>query len=317
MATTLKVLTMNMANYDDHGSWDIRANVFASLISDRQPDVVLFQEVRFNPDQPETKLTYQNMAEQVLFILQSKNFYRGAYHTHIPVERIPLPPGNAGFTVPTPIALSPIAQTLEWEGLSIISKFWIKETGCCWLSPPNQIITDLNTRATQYAAVDVSNGIGPETLIYFFNTHFAYNTNDAVSNVNATLTYIKKIVDINKDYFLLAGDFNMEPGSQPIQLLNSTGYLTDMWYHFWPVSPGYTYPSTQPIKRIDYMYLSTPLLQKAVSIYITGNRPDPTSGQFASDHYGLISTFNNPANSSSKEEDDHLEDSFVFVKKED
>jgi len=292
---SFKVLTLNMANYDDHPNWTNRVALFVSVIADKQPDIILFQEVRFNPDQPDTKRTYQNMAEQVLSVLQSKNFYRGAYHTHVPIERIPLSPSNAGFNVPSPASLSPIGRTIEWEALSIISKFWIKETGCCWLSPPSVFTNDLNTRATQYATIDFSNtGQGP--FLYVFNIHFSTDVNDAINNVNTTLSYIQKIVNVNQDFFLLAGDYNMEPGSAPINILNNTGYLTDMWYHFWPATSGYTYPSTNPIKRIDYLYLSTPLLQRATSIYIAANRPDNT-GLYASDHFGLLSSFNNLANS--------------------
>jgi len=302
-----KVMTINMANYDDHGSWSNRVILLASVISDKQPDIILFQEVRFNPDQPDTKKTYQNMAEEVLALLQNKGFYRGAYHAYIPVERIPLPPGNLGFNVPSPAALSPLGQSIEWEALSIISKFWIKETGCCWLASPTTPINDLNTRATQYAAIDFSNGQGP--TLYVFNIHFSTNVSDAINNANATIAYIKKIVNINQDYFLLAGDFNMEPGQAPITILNNTGYLTDMWNNFWPVSPGYTYPSTRPIKRIDYIFLSSKLLPKAASIYVTANRPDPGSGVYPSDHFGLLSTFN----SLTPTLEDPLLDDFVIV----
>jgi len=297
---SISVLTLNMANYDDHLYWSNRVALFASVIADKQPDIILFQEVRFNPDQPDTKKTYQNMAEEVLAVLQSKNFYRGAYHTHIPIERIPLPSFDNGFNVPCPAALSPIGQTIEWEALSIISKYWIKETGCRWLTSPNTPTNDLNTRATQYATIDLSNVQGP--LLYVFNIHFSTDTNDAINNANTTLSYIQKI-----DYFLLAGDFNMEPGSTPIGILNNSGFLTDMWYHFWPATPGNTFPSNNPIKRIDYIFLSTPLLQKASSIYICANRPD-TTGVYASDHFGLISTFSNV------QEDSFLED-FVIVNK--
>jgi len=288
-----KVMTINMANYDDHGNWPNRVKLFVSVISDKQPDIIIFQEVRFNPDQPDTKKTYQNMAEEVLSLLQNSNMYRGAYHTHIPVERIPLAPGNLGYNVPTPAALSPLNTTIEYEALSIISKYWIKETGCCWLASPNTVLNDLNTRATQYAAIDMSNGQGP--LLYVFNIHLSTDVNDAINNANETIAYIRKLVDVDKDYFLLAGDFNMEPPQAPITILNSTGYLTDMFYHFWPVSPGYTYPSLNPIKRIDYMFLSSQLLQKASSIYITANRPD-TTGVYASDHFGLLATFNTLTN---------------------
>lgn len=39
----LKVMTYNMANYDDHGDWVARRALFVSLIVAEQPDVILFQ----------------------------------------------------------------------------------------------------------------------------------------------------------------------------------------------------------------------------------------------------------------------------------
>jgi len=65
MANLLKVMMYNMANYDNHAQWPTRSQMFAQVIMEKQPDIILFQEVRFNPDQPNTKVNYQNMAEEV------------------------------------------------------------------------------------------------------------------------------------------------------------------------------------------------------------------------------------------------------------
>jgi len=281
-----------MANYDDHPHWPVRADMFSQLIMSTQPDIILFQEVRFNPDETDTKSNYQNMAEEVLAILQKKNQYRGAYHVHMPVERIPLAPEDMGYNVPSPASKSPLFQTIEWEGLSIISRLYIKETGSICLTPPNKFDGDLNTRATQYAAIDLSNGIGPENLLFVFNTHFAYTLSDAMQNVSETMKYIKRFSDVSKGSYLLAGDFNMEPGSDPINLLDNSNDFIDLWNHLWgSQSKGYTFPSENPIKRIDYIYVSPTLVSFAANIYVCGNIPDPT-GIYTSDHLGLIATFN-------------------------
>jgi len=39
----LKVVTYNMANYDDFGNWPARRQQFVDLITKEQPDVILFQ----------------------------------------------------------------------------------------------------------------------------------------------------------------------------------------------------------------------------------------------------------------------------------
>jgi len=312
MARPLKVMTYNMANYDDHLHWPTRADMFSQVIMSTQPDIILFQEVRFNPDEIDTKANYQNMAEEVLAILQQKNQYRGAYHVHVPVERIPLAPDDAGYTVPSPASLSPLHRSMEWEGLSIISRLFIKETGTVWLTPPNKMGGDLNTRATQYAAIDLSDGNGTENLIYVFNTHFAYVVPDAMQNVSDTMSYIRRFKDISKGYYLLAGDFNMEPGSAPINLLDESDDFIDLWPHLWGTQQGYTFPSTKPIKRIDYIYVSPTLLNLAQSIYVCGNIPDPLN-IYTSDHLGLITTFNINVDSKFVVDSDELIDGFVLV----
>jgi len=289
---SLKVMTYNVANYDDHVYWTNRIELFAQVIVNTDPDIILLQEVRFNPDQSNTKADYQNMAEQVLAALQRNSHYSGAYHTHLPVERMPLAPDDLGYNVPSPAALSPLHRTIEWEGLSIISRLWIKEIGCLWLTPPNKIEGDRNTRATQYAAIDLTNGSGPEKLLFVFNSHFAYVVADAMQNVQESISYIKRYSTISKGYYLLAGDFNMEPGSAPINLLDQDPDFVDMWVRIWGTqSAGLTFPSNNPIKRIDYIYVSPTLSGLADTISVCGSTPDPITGVYTSDHLGLVATF--------------------------
>jgi len=313
MANLLKVMTYNMANYDDHAQWPTRSQMFSQVIMEKQPDIILFQEVRFNPDQPNTKVNYQNMAEEVLAILQKKNQYRGAYHVHLPVERIPLAPDDLGYNVPSPASLSPLYQTIEWEGLSIISRMFIQETGCLWLTPPNKFDGDRNTRATQFAAIDLANGIGTANLFYVFNSHFAYDVYDAMQNVTVTMDYIRRFATVSKGNYLLAGDFNMEPGSAPINLLDQSTDFVDLWRRVWGVQAGYTFPSTNPIKRIDYIYVSPTLASLAKTIVVCGNVPDPASGVYTSDHLGMVATFNIPISSKVVVDSDELLNDFVLV----
>jgi len=308
-------MTFNMANYDDHPNWSVRVGLFVQILTDKQPDVVLFQECRFNPDQPQTKSSYQNMAEQVLATLQSHGQFLGAYHHHVPIERIPLASDSNGFDVPSPASQSPLGKTIEWEALSIISKFWIKETGCLWLTSPQKVSGDLNTRATQYAALDLSNGSSTPNLFYVFNAHFAYVVDDAVQNVQTTIEYIRRFIPTSNGNYLLAGDFNMEPGSQPVNLLDNSGDLVDLWKYIWgSEGNGYTYPSTGPVKRIDYIYTSPLMVKKTKNIFLCGTSPDTTSGTFASDHYGLIVTFALPTKSHYiVDEEDDIVNGFYLV----
>jgi len=133
-----------------------------------------------------------------------------------------------------------------------------------------------------------------------------------MQNVSQTMEYIRRFSEISKGYYLLAGDFNMEPGSNPINLLDNSNDFKDLWSHLWGTqSQGLTFPSTKPIKRIDYIYVSPTLLNFAESIYVCGNIPD-SLGIYTSDHLGLIATFNN-VESKSVIDSDELIDGFVLV----
>ncbi len=43
-----RLMTFNIANYDDHGEWPTRRKLIASLIERERPDVIALQELRHN-----------------------------------------------------------------------------------------------------------------------------------------------------------------------------------------------------------------------------------------------------------------------------
>ena len=62
----MKILTWNLANYDDHLNWEIRRKLIVKEIAKYQPDVLALQEVRYNSQHPSTQDSHLNMAEQIL-----------------------------------------------------------------------------------------------------------------------------------------------------------------------------------------------------------------------------------------------------------
>ncbi len=78
----------------------------------------------------------------------------------------------------------------------------------------------------------------------------------------------------------IVGDFNGRPGDPEIEMLRAAG-LADV-LDLAGVEPGYTFPSYQPIKRIDYIWISPDL---AVSGAGAAVPPSP-----ASDHLPVVAT---------------------------
>ena len=110
----MKIVSWNIANYDDHPKWITRKNLIADEIIKAEADIIALQEVRFNKDHPSTKATHLNSAEQILTQLQSKNKFMEAKILTQPAMYF----NPTGF----------------WEGLSIISKNDIMETGAMFHS---------------------------------------------------------------------------------------------------------------------------------------------------------------------------------------
>lgn len=110
MTHNLTVVTYNLANYDDHRNWDKRLQLFVTLITANNPDIILFQETRMNPDQPSSRSSCQDMAQQVLFQLQKTGTYLTAQCINAPIAYYPF---NT-YTVPAPSNITPNRQFCEW-----------------------------------------------------------------------------------------------------------------------------------------------------------------------------------------------------------
>ena len=100
---TYKVLSLNMANYNDHPYWDQRAEEIAQIIASAEPDLVALQEPRFDTDVQSTMKSYQNAAEQVLYLLNFKyNSFQGAYVTTQPLMHYPTQASLLRGSAPVP-----------------------------------------------------------------------------------------------------------------------------------------------------------------------------------------------------------------------
>ncbi len=278
----MKAVTLNLANYDDDSDWDQRAEMIAEVLIDLDADLVAFQEVRFNPDQPSTSASYQNMAEQVLHAIRQSEggeAWEGTTIVTQPAMYYPQIDGEENpWEYPQPSTDEDDAQ--EWEGLTILSRDGVFETGSVFLSQ-SEGCTDNNRRITQYAATK-----GFDEPLHFFNTHFAFREEVCrESNAEETLAYMSRF----DGFQLLVGDLNAEPDDPALQLLRDAG-LVDLWQELQGNDPGYTYASDDPTKRIDYCWANQALAVQATGIELIATQP-AANGVYASDHFGLCVTF--------------------------
>ena len=166
----MKIISWNIANYDDHPKWITRKNLIAAEIIKADADIIALQEVRFNRDHPSTKATYLNTAEQILTQLQSKNVLLDAKIITQPAMHYK----PVGF----------------WEGLSIISKDDVIETGAIFHSYIHNS-ADLNKRITQYS-VAVSNNF----VFFLFNTHFSNDETNLRSNIGEVMSGVPSVIPL-------------------------------------------------------------------------------------------------------------------------
>lgn len=263
----LNVITLNAANYDDVGNWEKRKEMICNTISSNDADIVALQEIRFDAHQESTKLSYQNMGEQILTELSTFNTYENSSIVYQWAQYYE----NGSTTQQI---------TTTWEGLAVISRRPIVETGTMFLSMPENS-GDKNHRITLYTACYPDSG----GVFYLFNTHFAvydWCPTCVTLNVTETVKYMNRFGSFSR---LLVGDLNATPDNPEIQRLAESGFI-DVWANQHPQDSGYTYPSKNPQKRIDYVWADKALAESVKSVELICTQPDACV--YASDHVGLL-----------------------------
>ena len=253
----MKILSWNIANYDDHPHWEVRKKLIVTEILRTEPNVIALQEVRFNSEHPSTKEYHLNSAEQILCDLQSQGRYLNSQI----------------LTQPAMYYKSPTF----WEGLSIIADCDIIETGSIFHSLL-QNTSDSNKRITQYTVCK-----SKDFAFSLLNTHFSYDSQNIQTNVIETVDFLKRF---QSHPCLLFGDMNAE--IQELRKLSLSG-MTDVWSKLKSDKLGLSYPSSNPVKRIDYCWANEQAANKIKNIEQVGTTPDK-GGIFASDHFGTLVT---------------------------
>eukprot|EP00759_Apiculatamorpha_spiralis_P052840 PhF_6_TR6033/c0_g1_i2/m.8708 len=280
----LKLMAFNSANYDDHEGWTTRLELILDGIQQEAPDVICLSEIRLNPDSPYSSANYQNMAEQILMGLNNRGLYNGAKVVVTPFMYYPIVGYQEEYACPK--SLSKDQQTHYWEGLAVISKLPVGQSGQLYMPKP-ATGTDLNFRGTQHVVVTLPDGVNQ---LHVFNTHFGLDQGTLDYNAKATLSYMAPYVTGTNALSVLVGDMNADPTNNAIRSLKFAG-LADVWAQLNPKDPGYTIPSDSPSTRIDYIWASRSVSKGAQTMQLMYTKPDPTTGLYASDHLGVVATF--------------------------
>ena len=255
----MKIITWNMANYDDHANWEVRKKLIAAELIKEKPDMIALQEVRFNAANPSTKESYQNTAEQVFDLLQEDDAFAGYELVVQPVMHYPATPKHT-----------------FWEGLAIISRYEIPHHGFIkYQQDPSN--PDTNKRGVLYGIVQL-----PEEDLCIANTHFSYNQKFQAGNAEDLMELVEQFMEVP---FMVMGDFNTVLKSEALMklecfdLVNAWKVLADEF------DDDETYPASAPELAIDHIWVNLLLVERLVSIKRIGM--NEVKGVFASDHFGL------------------------------
>jgi len=270
----LKVMTLNIANYDDHPDWEKRSDQICSILTEENPDIIALQEVRFNILNESTRNTLLNAAEQIVYKLCEKKLFCDASIVTFP-SRYFYANNNSEHIINTHLP----SFSRSWEGLSIISKHKIIESGFINLTHKETSL-DSNKRITQYITCDIN-----EEHYTFFNVHFTFDEDCVQDNIQETVSYVNSL---NPRRFLIMGDMNIL-NSHPSMHTIYESDLRDLWLKFKSCDPGFTYPAIRPIKRIDYIFANPAMEKKALNIRMINSKSN--GSRYLSDHNALIAEF--------------------------
>jgi len=120
------------------------------------------------------------------------------------------------------------------------------------------------------------------TKILFMNTHIDFRKDDAerLQNVDEII----EVLNSNKNLpVIICGDFNDEPGSRTHKKMKE--YFIDVWEYLNEEETGFSYPAENPVKRIDYIFISKNSLEILKPVSIKVLKSD------ASDHLPVIAEF--------------------------
>lgn len=217
LAETLKVMTYNAANFQDHPRWDERCKAIAAEIDKHSPDLIGIQELRYT-----TSLILRvNMINNLLSKLRTPYYvlFKSAMN-------------HGNFF------------TASLEGLTILSKHPI--VWHTWQNLPDAK-KDLNKRIKLTARILPKNAKGEEIPIDFTVTHFTYDLTSQERQAEKMRELLDSEPTKNQT---IVGDFNTETQSPMWHLTKKQGSRPDFTdCHLKP-----TWPAWNPEYNLDKIF---------------------------------------------------------------
>lgn len=278
----IKMMVLNLANYDDWGDWPNRRRKIGEFILENQVDVMYFSEVRFDKNQTTTSKSYTNMAEQIVEYLLTKDV---SCKIHSDPAMYYSRDGR-GDSHPTEDF-----ETL-WEGLTTITC----NQGMKMITTEEMILdnvnvsSDQNDRIAQYSRFEYNGKVFGS-----INSHWSNDANERLMNAEETLFRLAEWKDAATEPNILVGDLNAEiespyaPPDGALVALEKAGWI-DVYRKKHPDSktdPGYTL-YYQREKRVDYVWANECFYPAIRSVGIIGKREHDDPDDWWSDHFGLI-----------------------------
>jgi endonuclease/exonuclease/phosphatase family metal-dependent hydrolase len=232
-----------------------RLQMVAAAVNDRQPDVVALQEVIKDGDEP-------SFAEQLAGLTGYEWIWEFCYNV----------------------------PTLFDEGLGIVSRWPI-----VWSDTAELPHLDLVIFRRRVLGGRVQS---PHGEIQLFCTHMTTDSDETVEADQALAVYQFMQANPSSLAGFLAGDMNSEPGNLAMRFFRGeaehegmTGNLIDSWMAANPGEDGFTMSSSNPEKRIDYIYLVPGSEKPAEVVSCELMFSEPVGGLYASDHLGVLCEF--------------------------
>lgn len=255
----MRIASLNIANYDDHPHWEMRRLRICNALYLLQPQVILLQEVRFNPQLPDCANKFQNAGEELLALFHEMNLFAGYRIYSAPAMYYP-----SRFSYPS------VKDKVLWEGKSIITCCPLREYGNYFLSLEDDA-ADINQRSLFWAKLKYNN-----KHLTCINLH--WSTDEQCRRLNAveTLSFAQRFA---ADPTVIMGDFNCEY-SEHEPAFAAAGWL-DAWETLSKEGAGNTFPAAKPSMRIDRAYINKAFSHIISDVSLKGT-------EYLSDHKILV-----------------------------
>ncbi|KAH9512494.1 hypothetical protein Btru_038615 [Bulinus truncatus] len=257
-----KVMTFNIWNfntyYGDSLDYPARLEAIGKLLKRANPDIVAFQEVRF-----ESPLGKHFGPSQIDYLISQLSEYQFIYQ-------------------PAQLQSSSFDHGRTEEGVAIFSKFPIVHHDYLLLFRNRSNSADLHQRICLHAVVDLP-CVGKG---HIFNTHLSLSHEAREESVKQIIQYMSLH---GAEPAILVGDLNATPEEKAVRLLAEDAGFVDVWTLLQPSKDGFTYNAIDQLtKRIDYIFMKKSEAIVAENIEVL---PDNSRSSAASDHRALQATF--------------------------